>query len=380
MVLFVHDHKFPRNGNKVYYSYGFDDKFFIRYLSIFGQLNIIGRETKSNLSDLDLVSENVNFITLDNLRSLLNFKIRNKIKNEIINSDYIVIRLPSILGLYAAIVAKKNKKNYLVEVVGCAWDAIANKGIAHKPVALVIMFLMKKIIVNSKYVVYVTEKFLQERYPTRGMSIACSNVTLIEVSTKDLENRLNKINKLKLNEKITIGTCATIDVVYKGQEDVIKAMSQLIREGYQIEYQLVGGGSRDYLKKVAKKYGVINHVKFIGSLKHEEVFNWLEQIDIYVHPSKQEGLSRAIIEAMSKGCPILGANAGGIYEQIDKEFVYDKGNVDGIISTFKKFNKVNMLEQSQKNHEKSKSYIKDKLYLRREAFFNKFIDENQIDG
>jgi glycosyltransferase involved in cell wall biosynthesis len=239
------------------------------------------------------------------------------------------------------------------------------------------MYLMKKAILNSDYVVYVTEEFLQKRYPTKGEWVACSNVTLEDVNIKDLEDRLNKIEKIDLNEKVTIGTCATIDVVYKGQEDVIKAISQLKRDGYQLEYQLVGGGSSEYLSNVAQRYGVSDQVKFIGSLKHRDVFKWLESIDIYVHPSKQEGLSRAIIEAMSKGCPIFGANAGGINEQIDKDFIFDKGNVDEISRIFKNFSKNNMKEQAKKNHEKSKRYVKEKLYLRREEFFKKFIEENQ---
>jgi glycosyltransferase involved in cell wall biosynthesis len=377
--LFIHDHKFPKNGDYYYYSYGFDEAFFNRYLSIFDSLGIIGRENKTNQNtdDINLVDEEINFTTIENLRDLRNLETREKIKNEIKKSDYIVIRLPSILGLYAAKWARKYRKPYLIEVVGCAWDAIANKGLKHIPSALLIMYLMKKAILNSDYVVYVTEEFLQKRYPTKGEWVACSNVTLEDVNIKDLEDRLNKIEKIDLNEKVTIGTCATIDVVYKGQEDVIKAISQLKRDGYQLEYQLVGGGSSEYLSNVAQRYGVSDQVKFIGSLKHRDVFKWLESIDIYVHPSKQEGLSRAIIEAMSKGCPIFGANAGGINEQIDKDFIFDKGNVDEISRIFKNFSKNNMKEQAKKNHEKSKRYVKEKLYLRREEFFKKFIEENQ---
>lgn len=379
--LFVHDHKFPKNGDDYYYSYGFDEAFFNRYISIFGSLGIIGRENKinQNIDNTNLVDEEINFTTIENLRDLRSIEIREKIKNEIKKSEYIVIRLPSILGLYAAKWARKYRKPYLIEVVGCAWDAIANKGLKHTPSALLIMHLMKKTILNSDYVVYVTEEFLQKRYPTKGEWIACSNVTLEDVDIKDLEDRLNKIEKIDLNEKVIIGTCATIDVVYKGQEDVIKAMSQLKRDGYQIEYQLVGGGSSDYLSNVAQRYGVSGQVKFIGSLNHKDVFKWLESIDIYVHPSKQEGLSRAIIEAMSKGCPIFGADAGGIHEQIDNDFIFDKGSVNEILRILKSFNKSSMKDQAVKNHEKSKRYVKEKLYLRREEFFKKFINENKLN-
>ncbi|AOY75603.1 glycosyltransferase [Clostridium formicaceticum] len=377
--LFVHDHRFPKIGDDYYFSYGFDEEFFNRYVSIFGSIEIIGRETIVDNGKYDrnnLVDKRIKLTTIKNLKELKEKDIREKIKERIQQSDYIVIRMPSILGIYAAKWAKKYRKPYLTEVVGCAWDAIANKGIRHFPEALVVMYLMKKIVADSKYVVYVTEEFLQRRYPTKGKTIACSNVTLESVAQDDLIERLKKIENIDFRNKIVLGTCATIDVVYKGQEDVIKAIAILKREGYDIKYQLVGGGSKEYLKKNAIENGVLDQIEFIGSLKHEDVFKWLDNIDIYVHPSKQEGLSRAIIEAMSKGCPIFGADAGGIHEQIDDQFIFEKGNVNDICSIFKQFNIDIMKEQAIKNHEKSKQYLKKILYSRRESFFKNFIEEN----
>lgn len=373
--LFIHDHKFPSDGERYYYSYGFDEEFFRRYLSIFDELNIIGRVKKQkSLSNDFIVNEGVNFNTISNLKELKQKETRKRILEDIKKSDYLVIRLPSILGFYAVKWAERYNKPYLIEVVGCPWDALANKGYMQIPIALIITLLMKRTVLKAKNVVYVTEKFLQRRYPTRGKQIACSNVTLRNVDEEDLLNRLDRI-KNHNGEKIILGTCATIDVIYKGQEDVIKAISKLKQEGFDIEYQLVGGGSKTYLESVATKYGVLDQIKFIGTLKHDDVFNWLEQIDIYVHPSKQEGLSRAIIEAMSKGCPIFAANAGGIHEQIDRDFIFEKGNVQAICEIYKKFTPEIMELQSKKNHENSKKYLKHILYDRRKKFFNEFIND-----
>jgi glycosyltransferase involved in cell wall biosynthesis len=372
--LFIHDHKFPRLQDEYYHSYGFDEEFFNRYLSIFDNLVVVGRETELK-GKAEKVTSEINFLTINNLNQLKNTDVRNKISNNIRNSDYIVIRVPSILGLYAVEVAKKYKKPYLIEVVGCSWDAIANKGWTKVLPAALITLFMKRAIKSAEKVVYVTEEFLERRYPTSGEFIACSNVTLKEVSEKVLSRRLKRIKNQSVNNKVVIGTCATVDVVYKGQQDVIEALARLKDEGHNIEYQLVGGGDASYLKSVAKKYGVSDQVKFIGSLKHEEVFRWLEQIDIYVHPSKQEGLSRAIIEAMSTGCPVFGADAGGIHELIEDDFIFAKGNVRQIVDIYKKFNPEIMHNQAMKNHDRSKKYLKSVLYKRRTEFFNKFIQE-----
>ena len=378
--LFIHDHKFPRKNDKYYNSYGFDEEFFNRYLSIFNSLSVIGRNVELNSSPKDYKGEEVdpkiNFFTVSHLKELNNKETRIAIRKKIIEADYLVIRLPSILGLFASYEAKKNNKPYIIEVVGCAWDAIANKGVLNIVPATIITQLMKRAVRSAPYVVYVTEDFLEKRYPTTGKHIACSNVTLNAVREEDLQKRLERIESTNLDKKIVIGTCATIDVIYKGQQDVIEAISLLRNKGYDIEYQLVGGGNPAYLNSIAKKYNVENNVKIVGSLKHEDVFKWLEQIDMYVHPSKQEGLSRAIIEAMSKGCPTFGANAGGISELIDSEYIFAKGNVQQICKIFEKFNKDSMKEQAKKNHRNSKKYLKSILYNRRKIFFNEFIEKH----
>lgn len=378
--LFVHDHKFPMNDSEYYNSYGFDKEFFNRYLSIFGNLAVIGREKnieKKDTNKLEAIDSSVDFYTIKNLKQLGNKKIREEIDQKIIDSDYLVVRLPSILGLYAIMKAKKFKKPYLIEVVGCPWDALSNKGFSKLLPAYVVTYLTKKAIYSAKYVVYVTEEFLEKRYPTKGKYIACSNVTLSEVNECDLNSRLEKIVDKNRTGKIILGTCATIDVIYKGQQDVIKAISRLKKEGYEIEYQLVGGGDPNFLENEALKYGVLEEVKFIGSLDHAEVFDWLEEIDIYVHPSKQEGLSRAIIESMSKACPVFSADAGGIHELIDEEFIFDKGSIDQICNIYKKFSINIMKEQATLNQNNSKKYLKSVLYNRRKQFFKEYISDSR---
>src|SRR5699024_742855 len=135
--------------------------------------------------------------------------------------------------------------------------------------------------------------------------------------------RLEKISRMKKNEKIVIGTTAALDVRFKGQQYIIKALSELKKQGAtNFEYQLVGSGSASYLESVAKKYNISNQVKILGSMTHEDVFDWLENIDIYTQPSRQEGLPRALIEAMSRGLPSFGARTAGIPELLEDDFIF----------------------------------------------------------
>jgi glycosyltransferase involved in cell wall biosynthesis len=100
----------------------------------------------------------------------------------------------------------------------------------------------------------------------------------------------------------------------------------------------------------------------------------LETIDIYIHPSRTEGLSRAIIEAMSKACPVIASDVGGIKEQINGDLIYEKGNVEQICKIIRQTDNSIMKENATKNYENSQKYLADILTKRRIDFFNQFIE------
>ena len=94
-------------------------------------------------------------------------------------------------------------------------------------------------------------------------------------------------------------------------------------------------------------------------MPHEKIFDYLDNIDIYIQPSKQEGLPRAFIEAMSRGCPSLGSKVGGIPELLNSDCVFHKGSVHEICELLKTLDTKRMLKEAKTNFEKSKEYINE---------------------
>jgi len=375
--LFIHDHKFPKGNNSYFFSNGFDAEFFSRYKNIFSQLSIIGRETECDANykqTYNHVVVDTDFFTIKSYKKLFKKSVRKNVERNIYDADALIIRLPSILGLYSIYLANKIKKPYVIELVGCPWGAYWNMGLSKKMIAPMMKYFTQKAIYNSKYTVYVTEKYLQKKYPTKGKSIACSNVTLNEVNEEALKHRLEKISNFDLNKKIVLGTIGPLDSIYKGQHYVIEAIGKLKNDGFTIEYHLVGGGNNEFLKKIANKNAVGNQVIFHGKLEHDEIFKWLRDIDIYIQPSDTEGLPRSVIEAMSVACPVIGSNAGGIPELINSSAIFDKGNIDQICYLIKNISKDKMRNEATHNFQKSKEYRKKVLYKRREDFFELFIE------
>jgi glycosyltransferase involved in cell wall biosynthesis len=382
-MIFFHGHKFINKNGKYYTSGSLNNGVFQRYLNWFGEVNVFANERSATKEHEKLINNNneVTNVKLElinrefNLRTFVD--VVGKIKKAIHDHDYIVIRMPSFYGILAVRYAKKMNRKYLVEVVGCPWDAFWNHSLKGKIIAPFMWYFTRKTLKNAPYAVYVTNEFLQKRYPARGKSIGCSDVALPQLENDTLEKRIKKINLMQSNTPIVLGTTAAVNVRYKGQEFVIKAISNLNKEGYNFEYHLAGGGDNKYLKSVAVEYGVEDKVVFLGALPHDKVFEYLDNIDIYIQPSKQEGLPRALVEAMSRGCPSLGSKTGGIPELINKEFIFKNGAVDQICELLKKMDRKIMISEAERSFNKANEYDKAYLDEKRTHFYKEFVDKEK---
>lgn len=389
-VAFFHDAPLVYGQDGQVYSVGFTYNIWERYLTVFDSLVVSTRIRTddsidgSRTKNMKLSSgPRVEFKPISEYRKSIDMifnkrKISNQVRETLEQCDCAIIRLPSFIGKMACKEAEKMRKPYLVEVVGCAWDSLWNHSFKGKLIAPYSYFKTKKLVRDALYAIYVTNQFLQKRYPTKGKNTNCSNVVLTEFDDKILEKRLERINKSHKNSKIILGTTAAVDVRYKGQQYVIKALGKLKeQEITNYEYHLVGGGDQTYLKSVAKKYNVSDQVKFLGTMPHDEVIKWLDNIDIYIQPSLTEGLPRALIEAMSIGCPSIGSNAGGIPELLERDCIFNRSDYKELAQIILKngFNKEWLKDKAKRNFEEAKKYDKEKIEMRRKEFFNNFIKE-----
>ena len=206
-------------------------------------------------------------------------------------------------------------------------------------------------------------------------------MTLQEVSDQVLVQRIKKIDSHK--GKLIIGTAAAIDIRYKGQQYVIKALEKLKKLGDdRYEYQIVGGGDPRYLNGVIRKLHLGANVKILGSLKHEDVFKWMDEIDLYIQPSRTEGLPRAMIEAMSRGVPCLGANSGGIPELIENKCIFSNGinEVKEIAELLHQIDKDSMREMANRNFKSAKQYNAKTLRMRRNSFYREILRDEKREG
>ena len=70
--------------------------------------------------------------------------------------------------------------------------------------------------------------------------------------------------------------------------------------------------TRKKLKDLAKELKVDDIVQFLGHIEPEKVYEHLAEADIFVRPSRSEGLGSSFLEAMGAGLPIIATPVGGI--------------------------------------------------------------------
>lgn len=379
--LFAFDAPMYCDRNGIYCNTTITNEMLNRYFYVVDKLYILIRTThiqetydEARLQKLHM--NNIEIVEIDNILSPINYitrrKYLTKFENIISKCNLIFLRIPSVIcNMIANICIRKNIP-YLVEVGGCAWDSYWHHGIYGKILALSMYLGEKKTVKNSSFASYVTRKWLQSRYPTNGEQIVASNVYLNYFDDDNIEKRILRY-KSNMPYRYRLGTIASVDVRYKGQEYIIRAMAKLKSCGIIVDYDLVGAGNPNRLKVLAKRLGVENQVHFKGVKKHDEIWEWLDTIDIYAQPSKQEGLPRAVIEAMNRGCLAIGSNVAGIPELLEDDLIFKPHDVCKICEIIMMLISENNLEyRIRRNYDVTKDYKINILEERRNMLFSKY--------
>lgn len=120
--------------------------------------------------------------------------------------------------------------------------------------------------------------------------------------------------ELKMDGKITM-VCVARLFNRKGHIYLFKAMAGLIKEFPELQLYLVGTGPhREQLEQMAKEEGVADHVQFLGW--RNDALAIMGAADMVVHPSLEDALSSAVIEAVMMEKPIVASDISGVKDSL----------------------------------------------------------------
>lgn len=118
-----------------------------------------------------------------------------------------------------------------------------------------------------------------------------------------------------------IGFCGRIDIYTKGLDLLLQAFAQLQQQLPTAQLWIIGKGNDSaQLLQMAQRLGIVDHVSFLGSKFGTEKDELLAQLSVFAHPSRNEGLPTAVLEAAAMGIPCVvtqATNMGGYIQLYD---------------------------------------------------------------
>ena len=113
----------------------------------------------------------------------------------------------------------------------------------------------------------------------------------------------------------------TSRLVYKNGIDVlIEAIAEFKKRRPNIKCLIIGDGPEyKKLKAKSEKLKVDGNVLFLGQVLHKDLPLYLKISDVFVRPSRSEGLGNSFLEAMAAGVPVVGTPVGGIIDFLRDE-------------------------------------------------------------
>ena len=388
-VIITLEHRFDRTPDgRVWTQTTFPYSFWLRYLKVFDRVSVVSRvrDVPSVPADWQLADgDRVSFAAVPNYLGPWQYllkasQIKQAAKNAIGDSDAIILRVPSRIANVMKPQLLRNNPPFAVEVVADPYDAFAPGSIDH-PLRPLFRWLFSRDLrddcAKAFAAIYVTKFALQQRYPCPNLSIGVSDVVLPDRSIIAMPRPLEP----RLDRPVMLVFIGTMSQLYKAPDILIKAVAVCVRAGLDLKLSMLGDGQyRAQLQDLAAAENIQERVSFLGQLASgDAVQSQLDRSDLFVLPSYQEGLPRAMVEAMARALPCIGSNVGGVPELLPPEDLVEPGDVDALAQKIREIvtNPARMAQMSTRNLAKAQEYRDAVLEEQRTDFYRYVRDQTE---
>ena len=384
---------------------GMARSFWERYLEVFDTVRIVARGTRVNQMPegwLPVNGKNILFQCVPDFcgpwQCLKRYPgIRVAVRAAAPARGAVILRVGSQIANMLERPLHERNYPYGLEVIGDPHEVFAPGVIGH-PLRPFFRWHfcrhLRRQCVRAVGVAYVTKRALQQRYPASGLRESVSDVDLppeallpsvfatsysnVELSPTSIAEFVNRPKRLGSYQLVTVGSLAQL---YKGTDVLIEAVAGCARAGLDLTAVIVGDGKyRPYLMALAERLGMASRIQFAGQVTAgDPVRRILDDADLFVLPSRTEGLPRALIEAMARGLPCIGSAVGGIPEVLDASELVPAGDSAALAAKIQEVlrDPLRMEMLSQRNLKGSMEYLDRVLAERRRCFYKHVLDCTQ---
>ncbi|MCC6765094.1 MAG: glycosyltransferase family 4 protein [Deltaproteobacteria bacterium] len=302
--------------------------FWERYLDVFDSVTVAARTTPPRDDDTarrpSIAGPRVSIAPLPDYHGPWEWlrtrsKVRAALRGAIADADALCLRAPGPIA--AAAWRVRGRRPFAVEVVGDPHAALAPgavKSIVRPLARRRLTRELRAMCRTADAVAYVTSAGLPERYPAADWWTSYSSLDLEDdafideaaLATRSAwRARPSRGTAIDPWRVVAVGSLAQ---PYKGHDVLIDALARLRTRGLVADLTLVGEGRlRAALTARAAQAGVTlrlpGHVPAGSAVRA-----CLDAADVFVLPSRSEGLPRALLEAMARGVPSVGTEVGGV--------------------------------------------------------------------
>jgi glycosyltransferase involved in cell wall biosynthesis len=391
-VVIATEHRFVRTPDGQVHSFrGRGYSFWGRYLEVFDEVVVFARIADRHVPTESCVVSNgpgVRFVDLPSYHGPTEYvarlaELRRKVRRGWPGEGAVIARVPSQLSALVAREAARGAMPYGVEVISDPWDVFSPGAIVHPLRAFFRWYFWRQLrrqCAGACAAAYVTQHSLQRRYPPAAGAFS-THYSTVELPSTAFVSAPRSFHKE--NGRSALISVGGMDQLYKGQDILIDAVADCLQNGCNLELVFVGDGrQRRKLEARAQSRGCGDRVRFLGQLAAgDPVRRQLDRADLFVLPSKGEGLPRAMIEAFARALPCVGSTAAGIPELLPPEDMVPPGDPAALARKVREVlgDRQRMARMSARNLAKADAYREDVLRKRRVEFYQylKDVTENK---
>ena len=258
-------------------------------------------------------------------------EMKRIIRQAVADADAILLRSGGdAVTTLTAKEARRRGQPFGVEVVSDPWDGLGpgtTKGLMRPIGRRIFTNNLKWQCRHAAAATYVTREHLQRRYPPSAHAFS-TYYSDVEMPPQMVVPRPRTFDQPG-SRLVFVGTLKQFK---KAPDVLVRAVAKCVHRGLPLQLRFLGGGrAQQDLEEMARQLGIREQVIFLGQVAgREKVIEELDNADLFVLPSRQEGLPRAMLEAMARALPCVGSTRGGMPELLAPEDLVPAGDVGAL--------------------------------------------------
>lgn len=386
-VVVTAENRFSRTPDGAVWTVGSaGHRFWSRYLSAFEQVRVVARVRDVSAPEDGAVRVDGSQVQVwpvphyvgprEYLRSRR--VVGRAVRGAADHADAVILRVPSPIGALLAGSRERLGLSYGLEVVGDPYDVFAPGVVSHPLRPLLRQWsarTLRRQCARANAVSYVTERWLQARYPARHDAVTATYSSVDLPASAYVSQPRASVSPPETFTLVSVGSLAQL---YKGIDTLIEALAKVVAAGVPVHLVHLGDGAfLPSLEELANRLGVADRVSFLGAVPSgESVRRQLDAAHLFVLPSRTEGLPRALIEAMARGLPAIGSRVGGVPELLPEDDLVAPNDTAGLARAIAQMlaDPPRMAAASARNLTRARDYSTQSLVLRRDTFYCRVRD------